>query len=218
MVLNKTSVLLADDHQIVLDGLQRILEPEFSIVGAVGDGRALIQAAQRLKPDVIVVDISMPLLNGIDATRKIRQRDPDARIIVLTMHPDLPYATEAFEAGAMGYVIKTSAGDELVTAIEAVMLGHNYVTPSIAKDLVDAVIHGRAESGDTGTPLTTRQREVMQLVAEGHSIKEMAEILSVSPKTVEYHKYRMMEILDLASTSELKQYAIKHRIVDQSTS
>lgn len=212
MATKRVSLLLADDHRIVLDGLRQILEPDFEILGMLGNGRELVKAAAKLKPDVIVADISMPLLNGIDATRKLLERDPDVKIIILTMHPELAYACEAFEAGASGCVIKTSAGDELMQAIETVVRGHRYVTPLIAEDMLDVLLQRRARPERRGAELTARQREVVQLIAEGHTAREIAEILNLSPKTVEYHKYRVIELLQLDSVADLKQYALDHHI------
>lgn len=211
----KTKVILADDHSIVLDGLRGILRDDCEIIATFADGRALVEAYPQFRPDVTVVDISMPILNGIDATRQIRRIDSAARVIVLTMHADITYATEAFEAGASGYVVKSAAAQELITAIRAVACGKVYVSPTIAQDLVNLALH-RRESGRISKPeLTLRQREVLQLVAEGYSLKEVAKLLAVSPKTVEYHKYRIMDQLDLSSTAELTQYAIKHGLVNR---
>ena len=202
--MGKPRLLLADDHRIVIEGLRSILEAEFDLVGTVGDGRALLAAAARYDPDVIVVDISMPLLNGIDAARQLRKAHPRAQIIVLTMHDDLTYANRALEAGASGYVLKHSAPAELVTAIREALAGRIYMTPSIAKK--------RPSRHKVIDPLTPRQREVLQLVAEGHSAKQIASVLNISARTVEFHKYRIMEDLQLHSNAELVQYAIKHGI------
>jgi DNA-binding NarL/FixJ family response regulator len=211
----KTRVVLADDHSIVIDGLRGILRDDCDVVATFADGRALVEGYLQYRPDVTIVDISMPNLNGIDATRRLRQLDPKARVIVLTMHADITYATEAFDAGASGYVVKSSAAQELLAAIRAVASGQVYVSPAIAKDLVQLALHP-AESGRSNRPeLTARQREVLQLVAEGNSIKEIARKLRISPKTVEYHKYRLMEQLDLATTAELTQYAIRHGLINQ---
>lgn len=212
--MNKPRVLLADDHRILMEGLKGLLHPEFELLGTVEDGRALVSAAQELKPDVIVADISMPLLNGLEAGRQILKDNPSARIIFLTMHSDVAYAAEAFRAGASGYILKRSAASELVTAIREVLKGGAYVTPVVAKALMkDSLLGKQPGKSDPATALTSRQREVLQLVAEGHSIKEIAHILHVSPKTVEFHKYRLMEQLDLRSTAELTQYAVKHGVV-----
>jgi DNA-binding NarL/FixJ family response regulator len=212
--MQKPKVLLADDHQILIEGLRGLLELEFDLLPTVADGRALVNEARDQKPDVIVADISMPLLNGIEAARQIIKDQPGAKVIFLTMHSDVAYAAEAFRAGASGYVLKKSAASELVTAIREILKGGVYVTPPIAKAMMRDSMFGRPPSPETpGTALTSRQREVLQLVAEGHSIKEIASILNVSPKTVEFHKYRVMEQLDLRTTAELTQYAVKHGIV-----
>lgn len=211
--MSKTRVLLADDHKIVLEGLRGLLEPEFEVVGTVEDGRALMDAAEKLHPDVIVVDISMPLLNGIEAVGQIKKTDPHIKVVFLTMHPDVTYATRAFEAGALGYVLKHSAPSELVTAVREALKGRTYVTPMIAGELLQAYKEGSHQRQHPFRRLTSRQREVLQLLAEGHSAKEIATILYISPRTVEFHKYRIMEELNLKSSAEIVQYAIKHGIV-----
>ena len=211
--MKQTRVLLADDHKIVLEGLRNLLEPEFQIVRTVEDGRALVAEAEKLRPDVIVVDISMPLLNGIEAVLQIKKIDPRIKVVFLTMHPDVTYATRAFDAGASGYVLKHSASVELVTAIREAIKGRTYVTPMIAGELMQAYKEGFYRQHDAIRKLTLRQREVLQLFAEGHSTKEIANILYISPRTVEYHKYRMMEELSIKTTAELVQFAIKHGIV-----
>jgi len=211
--MKRPRVLLGDDHTIVLEGLRRILDPYCEIVGTAEDGRALVAAARELKPDVIVADISMPLLNGIEAARQIQKAGNSAKILILTMHPDATYATEAFRAGASGYVLKSSAASELVTAIQEVLKGRVYVTPLVAKDVLHTLLLAPTQPDTKGHDLTARQREVLQLVAEGKAAKEIAGILNVSPRTVEFHKYRIMEQLGLHTTAELTQYAIRHGIV-----
>lgn len=211
--MKRPRILLGDDHAIILDGLRRILEPHFEIVGAVEDGRALVAAAEKLRPDMIVVDISMPLLNGIEAARQIRKAHPQTKVIFLTMHPDATYATEAFRAGASGYVLKNSAASELVTAIQEALKGRTYLTPLVAKDAIATWVQAPGLPEAPSASLTSRQREILQLVAEGRSAKDIASILNISPRTVEFHKYRIMEVLGLRSTAELTQYAIKHGIV-----
>jgi DNA-binding NarL/FixJ family response regulator len=208
--MNRTRILLADDHKIVLDGLKRLLEPEFEIAGTVEDGRSLVIAAQELTPDVIVVDISMPLLNGIEAIRQIKRFDSHVKVIFLTMHPDVTYAMRAFEAGASGYVLKHAASSELLTAMHEALKGRTYVTPMIAGELVQ--FYQAGSPLDKGRHLTERQREILQLLAEGYSAKEIAEILNISPRTVEFHKYSLMSKLNLKTGSALVQYAIKHGI------
>lgn len=211
--MKRTRVLLADDHKIVLDGLKSLLEPEFELVGTVGDGRALVSAVEQLHPDVIVVDISMPLLNGIEAVRQIKKLDKQVKVVFLTMHPDVTYAIRAFEAGASGYVLKHSAASELLTAIHEAIKGRTYVTPMIAGELVQAYKGGTCRQTGEAAQLTQRQREILQLLAEGNSAKEIANLLNISPRTVEFHKYNMMSKLELKSLSALIQYAIKHGFV-----
>jgi DNA-binding NarL/FixJ family response regulator len=203
-------ILLADDHKIVLDGLRSLLEPEFELAGTVGDGRALVSAVQDLHPDVIVVDISMPMLNGIEAVRQIKKLDKQVKVVFLTMHPDVTYAIRAFEAGAAGYVLKHSASSELLTAIHEAIKGRTYVTPLIAGELVQAYKGGTFHQAEAEQLLTQRQREILQLLVEGHSAKEVATLLNISPRTVEFHKYSLMAKLGLKSTPALIQYAVKH--------
>jgi DNA-binding NarL/FixJ family response regulator len=208
--MRRIRILLADDHKIVLDGLRSLLEPEFMLVGAVEDGRSLVSAAQQLHPDVIVVDISLPLLNGIEAVRQIKKTDNQVKVIFLTMHPDVTYAIRAFEAGASGYVLKHSASSELLTAIQEAIRGRKYVTPMIAGELMQAYQEGVHRQVEETPQLTQRQREILQLLVEGRSSKEIAHILNISPRTVEFHKYSLVSKLNLKSVSALIQYAIKH--------
>ncbi len=211
--MKRARVLLADDHKIVAAGLKGILEPEFELVGTVQDGRALLKAARELRPDVIVVDISMPLLNGIEAVRQLKKANDRAKVVFLTMHPDVTYASRAFEAGASGYVLKHSAPAELVTAIREALQGRTYVTPMIAGELMRSYQDGSGKRKDPTRTMTPRQREVLQLLAEGHSAKDAAAILGISPRTAEFHKYRMMRELGIRTSAELMQYAIKHGVV-----
>jgi DNA-binding NarL/FixJ family response regulator len=211
----RTRVLLADDHAVVAQGLEALLKESFELVGIVHDGRALVDAAETLRPDVIVTDISMPLLNGLDAIRQIRARRPDTKIIVLTMYQETQLAVDAFRAGASGYLLKVSPGEELITAIGQVALGRAYVTTLLAKDLITLLIEA-AQKGSTGdTPLTPRQREVLQLIAEGHTMKEVASILHISPRTAESHKYEIMETLGMKTTAALIQYAVRQKLVPE---
>ena len=210
--MRKTRILLADDHQIVLEGLKNLLEPEFEIVGTVEDGRALVSQALKLHPDVIVVDISMPLLNGIEAVRQIKKIDEQSKIIFLTMHPDVTYATSAFDAGASGYVLKNSASRELVTAIKAAVQGKTYGTPIIAGELIQTYKDSHPAEDVIAGKLTDRQREILHLVVDGYSAKEIANMLSISPRTVETHKYNMMQELNLKTTADLIKFAIKNNL------
>src|SRR4029450_6827512 len=207
-----TRVLLADDHTLLLGALEKLLsEEDCDIVGQVSDGRALVAAAERLKPDVIVLDISMPLLNGLEAGRQIKQKLRDVKLVFLTMNEDSDLAAEAFRSGASGYLLKRSAASELSTAIREVMQGRAYVTPLVTDGLVGSLM--RTEEQRPRHELTSRQREVLQLLAEGRSMKEVANVLDLTPRTVAFHKYRMMEQLGLKTTAELIQYAVKQHIV-----
>ncbi len=213
--MTRPRILMADDHSIVLAGLRKLVESEGDVVGTVEDGRALLDAAQQLRPDIILLDISMPLLNGLDAARQLSKLVPESRLIFLTMHATPAYATEAFKAGASGYLIKRSAASELKQAIQAVMRGQQYMTPLITKDVLAATLHppdGQVRKRPVAT-LTLRQREVLQLVAEGNTSKAIASILNISVKTVEFHKSRIMEELDLHSTADLTKYAVAEGLV-----
>lgn len=208
--MNKPRVLLADDHALVLEGFKKLLEDRYQVVGLVEDGRALLDTAVQLSPDVILVDISMPLLNGIDATRQLKRLLPNVKIVVVTMHADSAYLNEAFKAGASGYLLKQSAGSELHQALESVLNGNFYVTPLLTKGLIDSAIGGTTLPTSRQASLTPRQREVLQLVSEGKTVKEIAQLLGISPKTVEFHKAQIMEQLDLRTTAALTKYAITH--------
>ena len=211
--MKKLRVLIADDHKIVLEGLRSLLRPEYEIVGEVEDGRTLVAEAERLRPDLVVADISMPGLNGIDAARQIKALDERIRIVFLTMHKDVTYAASAFEAGASGFVLKHSAPQELIVAMREAMQGQTYVTPMIAGDLIGAFSSGAPLKGELKTDLSPRQREVLQLIAEGKAIKDVAAILKISTRTVEFHKYRIMERLNIKTNAELVQYAVKHGVI-----
>ena len=209
--MGKPRVLLADDHALILGAFEKLLAGECDIVGQVGDGRALVAAVETLNPDVVVLDISMPLLNGLEAGRQIKQKSRHVKLVYLTMNEDPDLAAEAFRAGASGYLLKSSAASELTTAIREVTQGRSYITPLVAEGLVEALQHVTEQK--PGQDLTPRQREVLQLLAEGHSMKEVAALLNLTPRTVAFHKYQMMEQLKVKSTAELIQYAVKHHIV-----
>ena len=211
--MKRLAVLLADDHAIVVEGLRRVLEPEFRVAGVVADGRALMGAAASLRPDIIVVDVSMPVLNGIEAVRRIRKSDRNAKVIFLSMHPDVVFVSKALQAGGSAYVLKSSAGIEILTAIREALQGRTFVSPSVDRKTLDAQIRRDQRSQQTPDTLSPRRREVLQLVAEGRSTKEMAELLHISPRTVEFHRYRVKESLGVHTVAELVQYAIKHRIL-----
>jgi DNA-binding NarL/FixJ family response regulator len=207
-------ILLADDHVLVAEGIQKLLEPEYELVGIVADGRSLVTAAAKLQPDIVVVDISLPLLNGLDASQQLKKNNPNLKIIVLTMHSEPNFVTQAFRVGVSGYVLKQSVGSELVQAIREVVKGRTFVSPMVAQSLVDQAVNPSSAGapGDVNVgfaqTLSARQREVLQLVAEGKATKEIASILNVSVKTVEFHKTRIMKELRLRTAAELTKYAI----------
>lgn len=208
--MNRPRVLLADDHSLMLAGLRKLVEETCDVVGTVEDGHALVEAAQHLEPDLIILDIAMPLLNGIDAARQIKKLCPKARLIFLTMQTSPTYATEALQVGASGYLLKRSAPLELPLAIDAALRGQYYLTPSIVKPVVERGLTPESIPAIKGSvaELTPRQREVLQLIGEGKGTKEIATLLHVSVKTVEFHKTRLMEALDIHTTAELMRYAI----------
>jgi DNA-binding NarL/FixJ family response regulator len=207
-------VLLADDHLLVAQALTSLLSPEFDLVGVVEDGRQLLEAAAELRPDVIVADITMPHLNGIDALVRLREQGDEVPVVFLTMHRDVTFARRALEAGASGFVLKHSASTELVAALRSALEGKTYLTPQIAGEVLEAMKQGPGQSDDPVAALTPRQREVLQLLAEGRAAKEIAVILSISTRTVEFHKYQMMETLDLRTNAELVHFAIKNGLVE----
>jgi DNA-binding NarL/FixJ family response regulator len=205
-------VLLADDHTLLLGAFEKLLAPECEIVGTASDGRSLVVEAQRLKPDVVVLDIAMPLLNGLEAGRQIKQLQKDVKLVFVTMYEDSDLAAEAFRAGASAYLLKRSAASELLLAVREVMKGRSYVTPLVTEGLVGAFMHAAAKRKPK-RELTPRQREVLQLLAEGRSMKQVAALLDVTPRTVAFHKYKMMEQLNIRSNAELIQFAVTHHIV-----
>jgi DNA-binding NarL/FixJ family response regulator len=211
--MNRPRVLLADDHRMVTEGLKRLLADDFELVGAVEDGHALLAAAKKLSPDVIVADITMPQLNGIDALHLLKKHNPEVKVVFLTMHQDRAYARRAMEAGAAGFVVKHAASDELVMAIHAALKGKMFIAPALAGDVLNDIQHSANEERNAKGSITPRQREILQLLAEGRSAKEIAQILSISARTVEFHKYQMMETHEFHSSAELVHYAIKRGIV-----
>jgi DNA-binding NarL/FixJ family response regulator len=204
-------VLLADDHNLLLGAFEKLLAPECEIVGTATDGRTLVVEAQRLKPDLVVLDIAMPLLNGLDAGRQIKQLRKSTKLVYVTMNEDPDLAAEAFRAGASAYLLKRSAASELLLAIREVMNGRSYVTPLVTEGLVGSFMD--AANRKPSHDLTPRQREVLQLLAEGHSMKQVAALLNVTPRTVAFHKYRMMEQLNIRTNAELIQFAVIHHLV-----
>lgn len=208
--MTKPRILLADDHRMVAEGLKGILTEEFELVGIVEDGRAMVAAARKLRPDVVVADISMPLLNGIDALAPLKQDNPDVRVVFLTMHRDAAYARRALDAGASGFVLKHSAPAELVLAVRAALQGRTFITPDLAAEVFRTA---KESNADPLAALTPRQREILQRVAEGKSAKEIAAALGLSARTVEFHKYTVMEALGVENSAELIRFAIKHDLV-----
>ncbi|MDX1405081.1 MAG: response regulator transcription factor [Woeseiaceae bacterium] len=208
--MRSTKVLLADDHRIVAEGLRRLLASEFEVVDAVETGEQLLEAARKLRPDVIVTDISMPRISGLDALARLKRDDPNIKVVLLTMHQNVAYAREALQGGALGFVLKHSAVEELVFAIRAAMAGRVFVSPEIAGAVFQATQSGEAESLDPFDKLSARQREILRLVVEGHSAKVIAGRLDISPRTVETHKYKIMEALELANSAELIRFAMRH--------
>ena len=211
--MSKPRVLIADDHRILAEGLRALLEPEFEVVDVVADGREMVAAAKEHRPDVIVADVTMPLLNGIDAAAQLRDLGIQSRVVFLTMHRDVAYARQAMAAGAAGFVLKHSVASELVTAVQEALQGRTYVAPMIAGELLQS--YREAESGPHASArrLTARQREVLQLFAEGRSAKEVAAVLKVSTRTAEFHKARILEALGIHSTADMVQYAIRHGFI-----
>jgi DNA-binding NarL/FixJ family response regulator len=196
------------------EGLKELLTPEFELLGLVEDGRTLVEEAKKLRPDVIVADVTMPGLNGIDALAQLKKNDPGVKVVFLTMHREVAYARRALEAGAFGFVLKHSAPDELVTAIRAALNGQKYITPAIAGELLESMQNDPGSSKDPVAALTPRQREILQLLAEGKTAKEIAAVLDISTRTVEFHKYELMQSAGIHTSAELVHFAIKHGLVD----
>jgi DNA-binding NarL/FixJ family response regulator len=205
-------VLVADDHQMLADALRGVIEPRCEVVGTVGDGRALLKAAQRLQPDIVVLDIAMPHLNGFDAGRKLKHTLPNVKLVFMTMHEDPYLVGEAFRAGASAFLLKEAAASELIDAIDQVLKGGSYITPSAAEGLNNISLRDPKNRERAPEP-TPRQREVIQLLAEGRSMKEVASELKITKRTVAGHKYAVMELLNLTTNADLVQYAIEHGII-----
>lgn len=212
--MNRPRLILADDHRMVAEGLKSLLAPQFDLLAIVEDGQALVEMAARLRPEVIVADISMPKLNGLDALPLLKKDNPRIKVVFLTMHQEVAYARRALEAGASGFVLKHSAPAELVTAIQAALDGRVYLTPALAGEMFQSLREGALTAKSPGPSLTVRQREILRLLAQGRSAKEIAQGLGISARTVEFHKYQMMETLGLHHSAELIHFAIKHGIVN----
>jgi len=211
-MMNRRQVVLADDHVLVLDAIEKLIEGDCDVVGRASDGERLLSEVTRLRPDVVVLDVTMPGLNGLEAARCLKRIAPDTRIVFLTMNDDLDVAAEAFRAGASAYVLKCSAASELLAAIRDVSSHRSYGSPRIAEGLADAMARP-APALDSEPSLTGRQREVITLLANGQSMKQVAAILHIAPRTVAFHKYRVMEALHLRTSADLVQFAVKHHIV-----
>ena len=205
-------VLIADDHTLIAEAFQKLLEPTCDVIGTVTDGRALLVAARDLRPEVIVLDVAMPLLNGLDAARSIRKMDPSIKLVFVTVSEDPDIAAEAFRAGGSAYLLKRSAGAELLTAIHEALKGRSYVTSLVTGGVVQSLMRQR-DGEDHGRELTTRQCEVLQLIAEGKSMKEVGSILQISTATVAFHKYRIMEQLHIKTSAELIRFAVHQHLV-----
>jgi len=210
---NLPRIIIADDHTLVAEACKKLLESDYEIVATVADGRSLVRAAAESKPHLIIVDVSMPLLNGLDAGQQIKELVPSIKLVYLTMNNDADLAAEAFRRGASGYLLKTCAASELAIAVREVLRGKSYLSPMIAKDTVDFLLRQDRKLIEEGQRLTERQREVLQLLAEGKCMKEVAGVLNVTTRTVAFHKYRIMEVLNVRSNAELVQYAIRQHLI-----
>jgi len=213
MERNRPKIIIADDHTLVAEACKKLLESDYDVVATVGDGRALVRVASTLKPHLVVVDVAMPLLNGLDAGQQIKQLLPSVKLVFLTMSQDADMAAEAFRRGASAYLLKTCAASELTIAVREVLKGRSYLSPAVAKDTVDFLLRQGKVLVEEGERLTERQREVLQLLAEGKSMKEIASVLNLTPRTVAFHKYRIMEVLGAKSNAALVQYAVRNHVI-----
>jgi DNA-binding NarL/FixJ family response regulator len=213
MSTSRSRILIADDHTLVAELCKKLLEAEFDVVGTACDGRALVRMATDLKPDVIVVDVAMPILNGLDAGQQIKERLPAVKLVFLTMNPDPEVAAEAFRRGASGYLLKTCAADEMVIAVRKVLRGMSYMSPSLSKDSIRFLRNQSKGLVEEQERLTERQREVLQLLAEGKVMKEVGGILNMTTRTVAFHKYRIMEVIGARSNAELVRYAVRNHMI-----
>jgi DNA-binding NarL/FixJ family response regulator len=208
-IARRATILVADDHNILAEGLVSLLKDRFDVVGTVSDGAALVEAAHRLRPDVIVADLSMPGMSGLEAMARVKQQGVQSRVIILTMHSEAMIAARAIKAGASAFLLKQSAGDELVTAIDEVLQGRKYITPAVINDVIDGL---QSPTDEAPAVLTPRQLDVLRLIVEGRRMKEIAAVLGLSPRTVETHKYEMMRTLGAQSTADLVRYAIERKL------
>jgi len=214
--MGQTRILLGDDHSLILDGVRRLLESHYHVVGAADNGKDLVETALRLAPDLVILDVSMPVLNGIDAAREIKKALPATRLVFLSMHSNPIYLRKALEVGASGYVLKSGASEELLTAIEAARKGNSYVSPGFGQEVIESVRNWPEKSTRVVIELTSRQRQILQLIAEGKQNKEIAEILHVSVKTVEFHRGRLMTKLGAHTVAELTRCAIEEGLIGAS--
>ena len=212
-MIGRSRILIADDHNLVAELFQRLLAGDFDVVGTVGDGHALVRAAVELKPDLILIDVGMPLLNGLDAGRQVKELQPTVKLVYMTLSSAPEVAAEAFMLGASGYLLKTCAASELTLAVHEVLQGNIYLSKAMSRDTVDSLCWEHKKLVDVNARLSNRQREVLQLVAEGKMLKEIASILNISHRTANYHKYQIMKTLGATSTAELVRYAIRNHIV-----
>ncbi len=208
--MTRATLLLADDHAVIIEGLRHILEAHFDVVGTAVDGMTLVTSAKELRPDIVIVDVCMPRLNGIDAARRIRAANPDTKIVFLSMHTDAVYVSEALAAGGSAYVLKSSAGFEILAAVREVLEGGTFVTPAIDHRVVQS---GAGSAEKAGGSLSPRRLQVVRMIAEGRRTKEIAEALHISPRTVEFHRYHAMESLGLHTIAEIVQYAIRNGLI-----
>jgi len=213
MSTSRSRILIADDHTLVAELCKKLLQAEFDVVGTACAGRALVRMATDLKPDVIVVDVAMPILNGLDAGQQIKERLPAVKLVFLTMNPDPEVAAEAFRRGASGYLLKTCAADEMVIAVRKVLRGMSYMSPSLSKDSIRFLRNQSKVLVEEQERLTERQREVLQLLAEGKVMKEVGGILNMTTRTVAFHKYRIMEVIGARSNAELVRYAVRNHMI-----
>ena len=205
--------MIADDHTLVAEACKKLLDADYDVVATVGDGRALVRVASTLRPQLIIIDVAMPLLNGLDAGQQLKQLQPSLKLVYLTMSQDADLAAEAFRRGASAYLLKTCAASELTVAVREVLKGRSYLSPAIARDTVDFLLRQGKVLVEEGERLTERQREVLQLLAEGKSMKEVASVLNLTPRTVAFHKYRIMEVLGVKSNAALVQYAVRNHVI-----
>jgi DNA-binding NarL/FixJ family response regulator len=213
-MVSRPKIIIADDHTLVAEVCKKLLEPEYDVVATVGDGRALVRVAATLKPDVIIMDIGMPLLNGLDAGQQIKHILRTVKLVYLTMNPDPDLPAEAFRRGASAFLLKTCAASELKIAVRQVLKGMSYLSPGVSKDAVDFPRYQEKRFVKQGWHLTPRQQEVLQLLVEGKTMKEVATILNLTQRTVQFHKYRIMEVLHAHSDAELVRYAVKNHVIE----